>query len=319
MTDPWAAPDVPADDGHALVVPLPATTRTGLGRPGPTAGADIAPELPVPLRPMTPSDRLDGALRILKLAPGPVIALAAVAVVPLQLIGLLALGRSGVDDGDAVFEAFVGRAGVRLFVTDSGGDAAIAIVLLLLEALAVSFVACGIGSLVSGWYFGGRRSTPADVVGFAARRLPALAAAWFLVHVAEAALAVAFIIPALVPMTWFALTAPIIGIEQLGPIKAMRRSMGLARRAFGTVLGTCLLVAVLDAGLRFSLSAIGGIYADIELPAAWAVTTATSIAARLVTVSFVAGVAVLLHLDLRIRLEGLDIQLAADERFPRAP
>ena len=44
------------------------------------------PELPVPLRRMTMADRLDGALRILKLAPGPVLALTAAAVAPFEVL-----------------------------------------------------------------------------------------------------------------------------------------------------------------------------------------------------------------------------------------
>lgn len=313
MSDPWAAPDAPADDAPALVVPVPTAPRSR------AAARDLPPELPVPLRPMNTSDRIDGALRILKLAPGPVVALAACAVVPLQLFALIALGRPGLDEGDEVVEALLGRAAARLFVTESGTDAVLSVLVLVLEAMAVSFVTCGIGALVSGWYFGQRQHEAIEVVRYAARRIPALAAAWLLVHAIELAVGFLFVFPALLPMTWFALTAPIIGIEQLGPIAAMRRSVRLTRRAFSTVLGTCILVALLDAGLRFSLGAVGGIYADIGLPASWAVTTATSIGARLVSVPFVAGVAVLLHLDLRVRLEGLDIQVAADERFPRAP
>jgi hypothetical protein len=57
------------------------------------------------------------------------------------------------------------------------------------------------------------------------------------------------------------------------------------------------------------------VYLELDLPAAWAVNTAVAAAALLVTVPFVAGVATLLYLDLRVRTEGLDIELAAARRF----
>ena len=47
--------------------------------------------------------------------------------------------------------------------------------------------------------------------------------------------------PALAVMTWFLVTAPVIGAEGLGPIAAMRRSARLVSRRFWRVLGLALL------------------------------------------------------------------------------
>ena len=312
MTQPWAAPDERAEDAPAVVVPVAKPVAVAMA-----VGA--APELPVPLRPLSVSDRIDGALRVLKLAPGPVVALAAVAVVPVQLVAALVLGNGPTDlDGNEQLEAVLGKPIVSVFLAESGGQAVSAALLVLLEVLAVSFVACGLGTLVTGWYLEGRVRSAGELVAGAAARLPAVAAAWFLVHVVELAFGAVVLLPALIPMTWFAIVAPLVGAEAIGPLRAMRRSFDLTRRAFWSVLGTCLLVALLDVVLRFALTALGFVYVDLDLPAAWAVSTAVAIAARLVTVPFVAGCAVLLYLDLRIRLEGLDIDLAADERFPDA-
>ncbi len=231
-------------------------------------------------------------------------------------------GRAGVDDGDEFFEAILGRAGVRIFVTDTGGDAAIAVVLLLLGALAVSFVACGIGALVSGWYFGARRTATDVILRLAARRLPALAGAWTLVHLVEAGVQRRARPPGPRPHD---VVRPDRADHRHGGARAPPRRCAartqLTKRAFSTVLGHLPArrrprrrPPLLPERHRRHLTPTS------SLPASWAVTTATGIGARLGDAcSFVAGVAVLLHLDLRVRLEGLDIQLAADERFPRAP
>ena len=42
-------------------------------------------------------------------------------------------------------------------------------------------------------------------------------------------------------MTWFLVTAPVIGAERVGPIAAMRRSARLVSRRFWNVLGAALL------------------------------------------------------------------------------
>lgn len=327
MSEPWAAPDARPEEpppriafvagpgGPSGVGPGSLASGAGAG-----SGADAGPpELPVPLRPLTAGDRVDGALRILKLAPGPVVGLAAAAVVPVHVLAALVLDGGPTDlGGDEQFEAVLGKPIVTAVLAETGGQLVAAVLLVLLEVLAVSFVAAGLGALVTGWYLEGRQRTTGELISLAVGRLPAVAVAWVLVHLVEAAFGSFAGLPALAPMAWFSLVAPIIGAERLGPVRAMRRSVELTRRAFGIALGTCLVVAFVDVVLRFALTAIGILYVDLDLPAAWAVTTLVTVGSRLVTVPFVAGAAVLLYLDLRVRLEGLDIDLAADERFPDA-
>ena len=97
----------------------------------------------------------------------------------------------------------------------------------------------------------------------------------------------------------------------------MRRSARLVNRRFGAVLGTCLLVVsrrrwcsrARSRRWRRSTSSSTG-------PLAWVVNTAVAAGALLITMPFVAGVVTLLYLDLRVRNEGLDIELAAARRLP---
>jgi hypothetical protein len=270
-------------------------------------------DTPTPLRALSTGDRLDGGLRILQLAPAKVLALAALAVVPVSLLSALVLSGRVTDaapEADAVF----GQPLVALLAGE-GDEAVLGGLLLLVESLGLSFVAAAVGMLATGWYLGVDRPL-GDLVRAAARRLPALAVAGLLVHAAEVGAGLVGVVPAIFPMALFAVVAPIIGVEGLGPIAALRRSSALTRKLLSQVLSTVVAVAVVDLLLRVALAGSAIVYVGTELPAGRTVVAIVAMLARLVTVPFVAGASVMLYLDLRVRLEGLDIVLAADERFP---
>jgi hypothetical protein len=265
---------------------------------------------------MSSGDRLDGALRTLRLAPATVVTLAALAVVPLQLLAVVLLPGPA-DPGRAQWEPMFGRALVTILADDDPARILRGVVLLGLESIALSFVTAGITLLLTAWYTGARRST-GELVAAAARRMPTLVLVWLVVHLAEWLFGLVLLLPALLPMAWFAVAAPIVAAEDRGARASLRRSFDLTKRSFPLVLGTCLAVALVDLLLRGLLTVAAAGYAESELPASRAAVVLVAMAVRLVTVPFVAGSAALLYLDLRVRLEGLDIELAAQERFPVA-
>lgn len=306
MSDPWVVPDAQAEPvtGPAAAAPVVQRRR---------ARASDRPEVPAPLRPLGIAEKLDGALRILKLAPSTVLALTAVAVVPVELLttALLRLGD------DPLPRALFGAPTASALTDDRGASALGPVVFLLFDALALAWVASGLSQLVTGWHVG-RRDDAASLLRAGFQRIPALLGAVLLVHFAEAVGLIAVVLGALVPMAWFALTAPVIGAEGLGPLEAMGRSFSLTKRAFMSVLGTCILVAVVATGLRVALAGLGALAIESSVPGDWVLVTAIGIAVRLVLEPLVGGTAVLLYLDLRVRHEGLDIELAAIERVDRA-
>lgn len=313
MTDAWVAPDSSPEE------PSPAVASPAAGTHAPRAAAPPAAPVPhavpVPLRPMTIPDLLDGSLRILKLAPGTVLGLAAVVTVPVQVL-LGYLSRRSLEEADIgqVFDdAFSGTA----TSSDVSGGLELGAFALgtVLEGLVLAMVTAGLAVLVAGWYSGQER-TLGQVLALAGRRAAPLAAAWVLVHLVEAVFLVGLLVAALVPMTWFAVVSPVVACEHVGPFRALRRSAALTRRRFGAVLGTCLAVVLVDVLLSGALTGGAQFYAGFDLPGAWIVTTAAAAAASLVVTPFVAGVAVLLYLDLRVRSEGLDVELAIPHRFP---
>jgi len=304
MAGPWVAPDTPSAPPPAPLPPPP---------PAPSPGAAGAPPVPVPLRPFTVPDVLDGALRAWKLAPGTMAALTATFVVPAQLL-LGWLSRERTEDlrlSETFRQALTASGPGDVEAGFGTGDFLLG---LTVQGIALTLVAAGVARLVTGWY-AGRRDAYRDVVGAAARRAAPLLVAWLAVHLLEGLAALALLVPVLVPLALLSVVTPVVAVEQAGPLRALRRSAKLVRRRFGSVLAVSLLVALTDVVLSSALTALGALYLELDLPAGWAVNTAVTTAALLVTMPFVATAATLVYLDLRVRTEGLDIELAAGRRF----
>lgn len=312
----WAVPDSrppgadPQSPATGAPVPAPAGAATG------AAAAGRPPPVPVDLRPLTALERVDGGLRVLKLAPATMVAIAASTVVPVQLLASV-VPDDPAHPAEPLVVAWLGR-GAAITLAEDSARAPAGIVLLALESIALAVATAATAILVAGWY-AGRRSTTREVLGAAVARLPALAGAWAVVHVAEAVGALALGVGALVPMVLFAVVTPVLAGEGLGVGGALRRSVALTKRRPALVLGACLSIAVADLALRGALTASSTLWADLSLPAPAAVAAAVGVAARLVTVPMVAGAIVLLHLELRVRVEGHDLAVAVGELWPDAP
>jgi hypothetical protein len=268
---------------------------------------------------MTVSDVLDGAFAIFKAAPATILAFTAVFAVPVHVFGAWLqrdlLGGSSFFD---MMEQDPSLTGVDQGVNGMNGTWA-QMVLLFGPALALVFVAAGIVRLVGAWHVGRDLSLGELLRGSLPMAWPLLAS-WLLVHLAEGVGMLLCGFPALVVMTWFLVTAPVIGAERLGPIKAMRRSARLVSRRFWPVMGLTLLSGLVAALFGY---AIGLVPTTLSLFVGtdgfgWLLTAAAAILTSLITMPIVAATTVLIYLDLRVRTEGLDLELDAIEAFPAA-
>ena len=79
------------------------------------------------------------------------------------------------------------------------------------------------------------------------------------------------------------------------------------------MLGAVLLVAISDAVLTVAISGIALLFAGFSF--GWIIEAVAAAGSSLITVPFVAGAATLLYFDLRIRAEGLDLELAIADHF----
>jgi len=267
-----------------------------------------------PLGPMTVSDILDGGFAILKRAPATIIGLTAVFVVPVQAVSAwLNRGVEGFDLDEVLQQS---DTSFQLGDTSRASGAAAA-VLQLGSMLALVFVAAAIARLVSAWHVGHDLSLGDLLRGSGPRAWPLLAS-WVLVHALEAVAVIGFGILPLAVMAWFLVTAPVIGAEGLGPIAAMRRSARLTGRRFWMVLGLALLSFLVESLFESAIAllpSVGTLFLGTE-GVSWILPAVLGIVTQLLTIPVVAGITVLIYLDLRVRTEGLDLELEAIEAFP---
>jgi hypothetical protein len=190
-------------------------------------------------------------------------------------------------------------------------------VLLFGPSLALVFVAAGLVRLVSAWHVGHDLTLRELVAGSLPLAGPLLVS-WLLVHLAEGLGLLAFGFPSLAVMTWFLVTAPVIGAERLGPVAAMRRSARLVARRFWPVMGLTLLSGIVAALFGYALGLVPTVLSLLlgTDGLGWLVTAAAGVLTSLVTMPIVAATTVLIYLDLRVRTEGLDLEMDAADAFP---
>jgi hypothetical protein len=267
---------------------------------------------PLPLHPMSLSDILDGAIKLFKANARTVMLVTAAFVVPLQLIS--AFAQRNLNGGRGIVEAVRNPLTAQATTNDqSSTQLIVGVVAALLLLLVAPFVAGAISRIVAASYLG-REEAPGAALRATGRRAPALLVAWFLVHFVEVVGGVLCILPGLLAMALFVGVAPAIVTEELGPIAGMRRSARLMRPRLFSVLGVALLAGLLASVLGTILGGIPQTIALlIGLKWAWPLLAFGTILSALVTTPFVAIVATLLYFDGRIRQEGFDLQLMADE------
>ena len=296
---------------------------------------------PLPLHPMTVGDVLDGAFKLMKANARSVLTIVAVFVVPLQLLAAFsqrnALGGAGLLD--VVNDPSVAEAASES--GQSNADLILSLIATFLNILVLPFLAGAI-SLVVGASYLGQELRAGEALRRTARRGWSLFAAWVIVHVLESAALVVAVVVAVVAgvagagvllvvllvafgflagiplllavMALSVLTAPAIVVEELGPIRGVRRSWSLVRRRFWPVLGIALLAGVISFVLGNVLGTVPQLLAlVVGLEWGWLLLAFGAIVTALVTQPIVAIVATLQYFDARIRFEGFDLQVIAAE------
>ncbi len=111
------------------------------------------------------------------------------------------------------------------------------------------------------------------------------------------------------------LATPSLVLERSSPITALRRSWQLTRPTFWRVAGiyllTQLLVVIVSYVVAIPVTTLTQLVAGMNGTALQVATLVSSTVAAAATTPFVASVVALLYIDIRIRREGLDLELAA--------
>ncbi len=265
------------------------------------------PAPPVPLRPMTIPDLLDGSFAILKRRPREVLLLSAAFVVPIQLVSAILLrdvlgadGFAGIGFGDPTSAVGFGDSGE---ITGVGATA----LTLLIGVASLALLAGALARLVADWYDGVR--TPiATLIVATLKRSPALLVGVVIVHLLEVVGLIGILAGAYIAMGLLQLVSPIIAAEGVGPFRAVRRSIQLTGTKFWRSMGVPALVGLVGLIVGFGFQLIPELLILVVSDDwNWLVRSVGATLSQLVVAPFTAGVAVLYHLDLRIRSEGYDL------------
>jgi hypothetical protein len=260
---------------------------------------------------MTFGDILDGAFRLLKANLKTIVLVAAVFLIPVNL--LAAFFQRNLLGGSSVIRLLNDPSLLDQASSPSGGELAGTAIAALAAILVTPFVGGAVSRVVAASYLG-EELEAGPAMRLTLRRFLPLLGAFVCTALLKAAGLLLCLVGALVPVTFFLVTTPAVMVEELGPIRAMARSAGLVRPRFWPTMGIAvvsgLMASVLSNVLSFPFT-FGAL--AIGYRWGWILAAVGAIVPALLTTPFVSIVATLVYFDARIRNEGFDLQVIAAE------
>lgn len=291
------------------------------------------------MRPMGVGETLDAGISLYRAHWRTLMAVVAFVVVPVALLSAL-VGQAAARETPFLLDPQTGE------TTIDGGAAtkfflSIGAVGLLWVLVVQPFLTAAMVRAVAGAYMG-EVPQVAAVYRFALSRLASVL--WVIVLtflgiagvvIAATLIGVALAAAGIVPLAIIAFLGAIVGVVYLlirwlfGPTvlvvegvrgaKALGRSERLSRGHFWRVLGTVLLANILAAVVGGVIGVIPSFLAESAGDAGFFLSAAGDAVSRIVTTPFTTIVTVLLYFDLRIRKEGLDLAIMAQEMARPGP
>jgi hypothetical protein len=263
----------------------------------------------VPLREMGLGEVLDAAIRLYRRHWKTFMAIVAVIIVPFTLL-------------DGIFQRLVThpfKVGGRVFISsaDTGPLAAVTIAFAAASFLLITpLLTAAIVRAVGDSYMGvdpdvGRAFQTATA------RLWSVLLVVFLSGLAVTGGFLLLIIPGLIFYARFLFSSAVVVLEGGRGTEAMRRSWRLVKGRTGMVLLTVFLAGLLGGVVAGILSIPAGLVSQFWIEG-WIVRVILVSLAQVVVTPFTTIVPVLLYFDMRIRKEGLDLAIMAQE-LNRAP
>jgi hypothetical protein len=259
------------------------------------------------LRPRGIGEILDSAVALYRARFTRLIRVAAVVVIPVQLLSGLVL-LSAQPDHYSI--SISGTATPQYDSSSVAVEFAALIVVLLVGVLSTALITAACTRVVADAYIG-RTTEARDAFRAIGPRIFAIVGTALLVLVSEGIGLVFCFVGALVPLTFFAVALPVLILEGVGASAAIGRSVALTKahvmHVVGLVLTTQLLAATLNIALANAASLVlrsgGGTVAVVISQ------TIANMIGGVLTTPFVATAIVALYFDLRIRDEAFDVQL----------
>jgi len=241
--------------------------------------------------------------------------LAATVVIPLQVISGIVL-LSIVTKSDQLPGAFNAASSSTSSTTaDNGAALGAEVVLALAGVIASALVTAACVKAVSDLYLG-QTTGYGRSLRFAARRMPGYLAMEVLYLLGLAAGFLLLIVPGIWLYGAWSVSAPALLIEGLSPFSALDRSRQLVKGRWfptaGVLLATVVIVGLVSAALD-ALVGGGFVSGQPSVLAAVALLTLAGTIASIIATPFTATVWTILYYDLRLRREGYDADLLAEQ------
>ncbi|MEZ5281931.1 MAG: hypothetical protein R2770_15840 [Acidimicrobiales bacterium] len=256
------------------------------------------------LRPRGALEIVDDAAVLLRRHFNELSILAALAVLPGVLVWLSNGLRSRVEDAGSFDPRVV------FFSDDQTIDNGLVVLQLFLDSYGLALLAYGTTQLVVAELLGASITRGALLVG-TLKAAPRILVVWLIVHFLELLGLVAAGIGAIIAMVVFVVAIPVLAAEPVAVFGVPRRCLELTKGQRGRVFGVALVSAVLSVliglALSFTPTELTGIFLDGR-PLVIASVVFQSLAG-MVAASITAGAAAHAHIDLRVRSEGLDIDV----------
>jgi hypothetical protein len=272
------------------------------------------------LRPLRIGEILDVAIKLTRRNFGTLVRIVAVIVVPTQILYALLLMTTIPSEGLFWTPGDPPPFGVTF--QDYETFRAASNVLVFVDQIVLFFVIAACFKAVSDAYIGGSPDWKMSL-GYAARRLLPLLGTTLLYILGLIPATLAFVIPGIwLSIAWYLYDVIVIA-EKVGGPAALGRSFLLVKGrwwpTFGVVFLTTLISFLMAVILGFALGAVllsESLQSDFALLVVQAIV---GILASLLVEPFQAAVFTVLYYDLRVRKEGLDIELMAQAAGSPSP
>lgn len=254
---------------------------------------------------------IDESFTFLRTQPATLLGVSFLVLLPLRLIAVLLPGSSLRDARpDRLVDILIDSATSTSGVVSAVGT-------LLADSIAVFVVGVIYGRLLASW-FEGRSPLASDLLVWSIKRSIVLAALWVIIHLVELVAGVVTVgIGGVIAGVFLMVTAPALGAEGGGIRQSLSRSFALTAPRFFACLTVFVLVGVGGQVIRFVLRTLPTIIGVTVVPIpAWIISGVFDLLATTVVVSFTAASALVLYLDLRVRKEGIDLEVAMSRVFP---
>lgn len=271
------------------------------------------------LRPRTVGEILDAAFKLYTSNVRTLLIISAVVFVPIGILQLVVTSGVGVEPMDLLSPDFLADGRVPPeFMAFLGGTVLVA----LISTIGTIFVQGAAIDLFAAQYRGAGR-TWQEAVRFGIDKSLFVLAAVLLSGIGSVAGLFLCLVPGVWLWTSWYVAVPAVLVEDIGPIKAMTRSFRLVKQRFWPVLGVgalaFLITIVIEQLLGLIVTLVTVIPSAVDAAetgsfgtGVFGPTILAGVISSIVTVPFLAAVAVSVYFDLRVRFEGFDLEMLSD-------